>query len=120
MSNNKYELIGQFPIYLDQQYFLAYAGGHRELPAKQQKDWNKTLQLPELLRIKERNALGMENNPNVVPLRGRELLAFIKELKFVPFFDRAFESTHLVKLTDIIIYESIKAKQYDIALRGGK
>jgi hypothetical protein len=118
MSNNSYEDILGFRIYLSENYFLCYAGGKRLLPEKQQKEWNKTLQLPELLRVKERNKLGMENNPNVVPLKGRELLSFIKELKFVPFFDRAFAQTHLVKLTDIVIYESIKAKQYDIAMRG--
>lgn len=111
MSKN-YEYIGQHRIDFDQMFYLTYAGGHRELPDKQQKEWNKTNNLPGLLQVKERNKLGMENNPNVVPLKGRDLLMFIKEMKFVPFFDRAFASTHLVKLTDIIIFESIKSKVY--------
>jgi hypothetical protein len=116
MSN--YEKIGDNVIYFDQMYYLAYAGGTRGLPAKNQRDWNKTLQLPGLLQVKERIKLGLENNPNVIPLRGIDLLSFIKELNFIPLFDRAFENTHLLKLTNLVIYESIKAKSYQIAMRG--
>jgi hypothetical protein len=107
-----YEQIGNFIIELDAIYYLAYAGGSRELPSKQQKEWEKTNNLPGLLQVKERNKLGMQNNPNVIPLKGRDLLMFIKELKFMPFFDRAFNNTHLVKLTDVVIFESIKSKVY--------
>ena len=117
MGNKPYERIGNYTIYLDEVYYLAYAGGHRELPAKQQKDWDRTKSLPGLLQVKEQAKLGLDNNPNVVPLRGRDLMSFIREMKFMPFFDHAFEITHICKLTDPIVYESIKQKSYDIALR---
>lgn len=115
--SKKYEKIGNHPIYFDRVYYLAYAGGNRELPAKNQKDWDKTKNLPGLLQVKEQLKLGRDNNPNVVPLKGIDLLSFIKELQFVPFFDQYFEHTHLLKLTDVVIYESIKQKSYDMALR---
>jgi hypothetical protein len=116
---NKYEKIGKYTIYLDQMYYLSYAGGHRELPVKQQKDWDRTLQLPGILKVKEQNKLGLDSNPNVVPLTGMQLMSFIRELHFVPFFDRAFESTHVIQLTDRLIYESIRLKSYDVALKNG-
>lgn len=115
--NRKYETFGGYTIFLDDMYYLCYAGGYRELSSKDQKEWNKTLSLPGLLRIKEQHKLGNDKNPNMVPLRGRDLLQFIKEMKFVPFFDRAFESTHTLQLNDLIIFESIKQKSYDIAMR---
>lgn len=115
--SKSYETIGKFPIYFDQTYFLCYAGGSRGLTNKQQKEWDKTLQLPGELQLIERKKLGPENNPNIIPLKGRDLLIFIKELKFVPFFDLSFPTTHMVKLTDIVIYESIKAKSYEMAMR---
>jgi len=113
-----YEMIGKYPIYLDEEYYLAYAGGKRELPAKDQKEYNKILHLPLILQRKELKKIPQKNNPNVIPLKGRDLMMFIKELKFVPFFDTFFEQSHLIKLTDLIIYESIKQKSYDIALKG--
>jgi hypothetical protein len=113
----RYEMIGNHKIFFDETYYIAYAGGNRELPSKDQKEWNKTLQLPGELKIREQLKLGYDKNPNVIPLKGIDLLSFIKELQFIPFFDHYFEHTHILKLTDIIIYESIKAKSYDIALR---
>lgn len=116
MSN--FEMIGKFRIYFDQMYYLAYAGGKRELKKEDERNWKKTLCLPELLRVKEQLKLGRDKNPNVVPLSGRELLKFIKEFNFIPFFDKKFKETHILQLSDVIIYEAIKQKNYDIALRG--
>lgn len=116
---SRYETIGSRRIYFDQMYYLAYAGGKRELTEKEQKNYNKILSLPFELHRKELKKIPMENNPNIIPLKGIDLLSFIKELKFVPFFDTFFEQSHLIKLTDMIIYESIKQKNYDIALRKG-
>lgn len=116
MSN--YETIGKHRIYFNEMYYLAYAGGTRELSAKEQKEWDKTILLPPTLQAVERRKISFDNNPNVVPLRGIDLLSFIKELKFIPLFDSFFEQSHLLKLSDIVVYESIKAKSYDIALRG--
>ena len=99
-------------------YFLAFAGGSRELSAEHQKNWDKTKSLPGLLQVKERRKLGLENDPGVIPLQGIHLIEFIKDLQFVPMFDRAFDFTHLLQLTDPIIYESIRQKNYDIALGG--
>ena len=118
--SNKYEVIGNHKIYLDQIYYIAYAGGKRELTNSQQKEWNKTIHLPELLKIKEQKKIGLDNNPNVVPLTGMMLMTFVKELNFIPIFDQFFEHSRLLKLTNIIIYESIKAKSYEIALRNFK
>ncbi len=115
--NSKYESIGTHKIYLDDLYFLAYAGGKRELAAADQKEYNKIINLPLILQRKELRKLPQEKNPNVIPLKGSQLLSFIKELKFVPFFDSFFNQTHVLQLNDIIIYESIKQKSYDVALR---
>lgn len=116
---SRFEKIGNYPIYFDQMYYIAYAGGHRELKSKDQDNWNRTNALPGLLQVKERNKLGLDANPNVVPIKGVELLSFIKELQFVPFFDRAFESTHLVKLTDVFMYEYIKSHSSGSLKLGG-
>lgn len=112
------EKIGQHVINLDDMYFLAYAGGKRELTAKDQKEYNKIINLPLLLQREELKKIPMEKNPNVIPLKGSQLLSFIKELQFIPLFDAYFQQSHLLKLTDIIIYESIRQKSYEIAMRG--
>jgi hypothetical protein len=113
---SKYETIGTYKIFLDETYYLAYAGGKRELSARDQKEYNKTLQLPFILQRKELHKIGFDKNPNLVPLKGRQLMAFIKELKFIPFFDQYFEHTKLLQLNDLIIYEAIKAKSYEMAM----
>lgn len=112
----RYQKIGSHVIHFDQLYFIAYAGGKRELPAKQQKEYNKTLGLPLILQRKELSKIPFENNPNVVPLKGSKLLEFIRDLKFVPFFDSFFEQSHLITLNDVIVYEAIRAKLYEIAM----
>ena len=116
--SRRYEKIGAYTIFFDEMYYLAYTGGYRELDSKSQKEWNKTIQLPLLLQREERKKIPMEHNPNVVPVKGDQLLSFIKELKFVPLFDTFFDKTHVVKLSDIIIYESIRQKSYEIAMKG--
>ena len=115
---NDFEKIGKYRIYFNEIYYLAYVGGSRGIPEKDLKEYNKIIQLPMILRQKELQKFGFEKNPNVIPLKGRDLLAFIKELNFTPFFDYYFEESHLVQLNDRIIYESIKQRSYDIALRG--
>jgi len=112
-----YEKIGMFKIFFNEMYYIAYAGGKRELLAKDQKEYDKTLGLPLLLQIKEKRKIPYEKNPNVVPIKGINLLSFIRELKYVPFFDKFFEQSHLLKIRDPIVYESMRQKNYDIALR---
>ena len=114
----KYETIGAFKIFFDEMYYIAYTGGMRELPAKDQKEYNKIMSLPLILQRTELRKISLDKNPNVVPVKGINLLSFIKELKFVPFFDSFFEQTHMLKLTDLVIYESIRQKNYEIAMRG--
>jgi hypothetical protein len=110
------ERIGNYTIFFDEIYYLGYAGGKRDLPDKDMKEYNRTLSLPFLLQIKERNKLGLDKNPNVIPLKGIQLLSFIRELGFIPFFDKHFHISKLMTLTDLIVFESIKAKSYEIAL----
>jgi len=110
-----FERIGQHIIYFDTMYFLTYAGGKRELTKSKQKDWDRTLGLPLGAKINEQNKLGFINNPNVIPIKGIDLVMFIKELNHIPFFDFRPEST-LIQLTDMIVYESLKQKSYDIAI----
>jgi hypothetical protein len=122
--SKRYEVIGNFTIFFDQMYYIAYPGGRRELTAKQEKEWVKANSLPDLAGVKEKNKLGLINNPNVVPIKGIDLLSFIKELGYVPFFDRAFNGktgtngTNMLQLSDVVVYESIKQKSYEIAMRG--
>jgi len=112
-----FEKIGHHVIYFDQTYYIAYAGGKRELPAKEQKEYNKLINLPFEIQRKELKRLGFDNNPNVIPVKGKALLEIIKDMNFIPFFDTFFERSHLLQVNDIIVYESIKQKNYDIALR---
>ena len=114
----RYEKIGNNIINFDDMYYIAYAGGTRELPDKEQKEWSRTLLLPGELQTRERLKIPMDSNPNVVPIKGIHLLSFIRELKFVPLFDKFFDRTHVIKLTDVLIYESIRAKSYELALKG--
>jgi len=116
--SKKYEMIGQYPIYFNEVYYIAYAGGKRELKKEDQKKYDKILHLPFSLQRKELKKIPMEKNPNVVPIKGIDLLSFVKDREWVPFFDQFFNQSHLIKLTDIIVYESIKQKSYDIALKG--
>ena len=115
---SQFERIGQHIINLNDTYYLAYAGGKRELPAQDQKEFNKLITLPFLLKQKELSKIPLDRNPNVVPMTGRRLLSFIKELRFVPLFDLNFKDSHLLQLTDVIIYESIRQKKYELAMRG--
>ena len=117
MSNN-FEKIGANRIYLDETYFIAYAGGKRDLPAKDMKEYQKAMNMPFLIQRKELKKIPFEKNPNVVPLKGRHLISFIKELNFIPMFDKFFDQSRLLKLTDLVIFESIKSKSYDLALKG--
>ena len=110
----RFAQIGRYRIEWDQLYYIAYAGGKRELAAKDQKEYNKTLLLPWALQRKEVQKLGFEKNPNVIPIKGLDLLEIIKERGFVPIFDAFFEQSHLLQVNDSIVYESIKKKSYDL------
>lgn len=111
------ERIGNYWIDFGQTYYIAYAGGTRELPAKDYKEYKKAISLPpSLARAQELLKLPKEKNPNVVPIPGVKLLELIKDAGFIPLFDKFFEHTHLLKCTDLIVYESIKAKSYEIAM----
>jgi len=114
---SRFERIGKYRINLDDTYYIAYAGGYREVGGKDQKDWTKTLSLPLILQKKEQRKIPMKKNPNVFPIKGVLLLSFIRELNFVPLFDKFFEQSHLMKLTDLIVYESMKQQSYDVALK---
>ena len=116
--SKRYETIGKYKIFFDELYYIGYAGGKRELTKKDQDNWNGLLVLPYEIQLREKKRLGLNKNPNVIPIKGINLLEFIKDLKFTPFFDSFFEKTHLLKLTDLVIYESIKAKNYELAMKG--
>lgn len=111
------EKIGNHVIYLNQVYYIAYAGGQRELAKKDQKEYDKAMAMPWGIQRKELEKLGFDKNPNVIPITGRNLMAFIRELKFVPIFDVYFNQSHLMQITDAIIYESIIQQSYKIALQ---
>jgi hypothetical protein len=113
----RYERVGRHVIWFDKEYYVAYAGGVRDLTKEKQRDWNKTLLLPGDLKYKEQHKLGWKNNPNVVPMKGIDIISLMRELRFVPLFDHYFEHTHLLKITDVIVYESIKQKSYQIAMQ---
>lgn len=115
--SKRYTQIGKHVIEWDETYYIAYAGGKRELPEKDLKEYNKAANsgLPELLRAKEIIKLGFDKNPNVVPIRGIDLIELFKDRSFVPFFDSNFKFSKLLQVNNQIIYESIKIKSYEIA-----
>lgn len=114
--SKRYSQIGQHVIEWDEVYYIAYAGGKRDLPEKDMKAYNNIVKggLPDLLRAKEILKLGFDKNPNVVPIKGLALLEIIKEKQFVPFFDLSFKHSKLLQVNDLIIYESIKQKSYEL------
>jgi hypothetical protein len=117
---------GKYTINADEIYYLAYVGGRRELCAKDQKEYDRTILLPLELQRNELRRMGQDKNPNLVPVRGKVLIDWIKERKLVPFFDiyfhdfkldgRVHPGTRILQVNDLIIYESIKAKSYDLVL----
>ena len=112
--SKKYTRIGQYTIHWDEIYFIAYAGGKRELPEKDQKEYNKIHSLPFALQRQELKKLGPEKNPNLIPIKGLDLLSIIKELGYMPFFDQFFEQSKMLQVNDSIVYESMKLKSYEI------
>ena len=117
MAKRKFVKINNYTIFFDEIYYLCYTGGHRELPKKAQDNWDRTKTLPGLAQKREQFKLGLDNNPNVVPIKGINLVSLIQELQFTPFFDRAFNTTKMLKLTDVIVYEAIKQRNYEIAMK---
>lgn len=114
--SKKYSKLGQYIIHWDEIYFIAYAGGKRELSAKDQKEYNKILSLPFQLQRKELKSLGPEKNPNLIPVKGIDLLSIIKEAGYMPFFDKFFNESRMLQVNNIVVYESMKQKSYDLAL----
>ena len=114
--SKRYSQIGKYVIQWDEIYYVAYAGGKRDLPEKDLKEYNKTLCLPFDLQRQELKKLGFEKNPNVIPVKGIDLVRLIKEQSFVPFFDTFFNQSHLLQINDAVIYESMKQKSYEIAM----
>lgn len=107
---------GKYEIKGSETYFLAYAGGKRELQKKDQDNYNKIIALPMEAQRMELKKLGFEKNPDVVPIRGDKLIEVIRDKKLVPFFDRFFDQSHLLQINDIIVFESLRAKSYEIAM----
>jgi hypothetical protein len=114
----KSQRIGNFTINYDDIYYITYAGGKRPLPAKDQKEYDRALSLPWEAQRYELRRIGPDKNPNVVPIKGKLIIEFIKDGKFTPFFDSFFERTHMIQLSDMVVFESMKTKSYEMALRG--
>ena len=109
MATTRYDRFMGRTIFFDKIYYITYAGGKRELDSKNQNNWNKTLNLPHNLMVKEQKKLGPQNNPNVVPISGFKLLEFIRDKHLVPVFDKFFDQSGFLSLTNIVEYEYIKS-----------
>jgi len=107
---------GQYVIDTDDTYFLAYGGGRRGLLKQDQADYDKAISLPWEAQRSELKRLGHTKNPNVVPISGKDLIELIREKNMVPFFDQFFEQSHLLQVNDVLIFESMRAKSYDLLL----
>ena len=114
--SRKYIKVGRNSIFFDETYFIAYTGGKRELPEKQKKEYNRLIRMPFEIKKKEMLKMPMENNPYLVPIKGIVLAEFIKERGFIPLFDKFFEHTKMIQLSDAIVYEAMKAKNYEMAM----
>ena len=112
--SKRYAQIGPYIIYWDEIYYIAYSGGKRELPAKDQKLYEKTLLLPEVLKRKELKKLGPAGTPFTVPIKGIDLLEIIKDAGYTPFFDRFFNESKMIQVNNSMVYESMKQKSYDL------
>ena len=115
MATKRFEQIGKHTIFFDQMYFIAYAGGSRKLTKDKQKTWDKTLQLPGLLQAKERAKIDLIDNPNLVPIKGVDLVSFIRELGYIPFLDG--KGQNILQLTDVLVYKSILQQDYKVAMK---
>ena len=112
--SKRYTKLGQYVIEWDEIYFIAYAGGKRELSAKDQKEYNKIQGLPFALQRQELKKLGPEKNPNLIPIKGIDLLSVIKEAGYMPFFDQYFSQSRMLQVNDVVVYESMRQKSYEI------
>jgi len=122
-QHNPCETIGNYTIYLNKTYFLAYSGGtgiselpedgRQQLSERDQKEYNKILTLPLLAQKNELAKMPMEKNPNVFPIKGKKLLEYIKDFGTVPFFDSFFNKTGIIKLTNSLAFEYIKKRTND-------
>jgi len=107
---------GIYEIYHEQMYFLAFAGGKRELGKADAKEYERAIILPPgEARQQELRRLGPAKDPNMVPISGAKLLELIKDASFTPFFDKFFNQTHVLQINDSIVFESIKQRNYELA-----
>ena len=112
----KYEMIAGRKIFFEETYYVAYAGRKRDMTAKDEKEYNKLLTLPFDLRASTMDKNGPAKNPNLIPVSGKTILELIIDGKCVPFFDLFFDKTKTLQVSDLIVYESLKAKSYQVAL----
>lgn len=116
--SKKYTKLGRYTVFWDEIYFIAYAGGKRELPEKDQKEYDRIAKgsMPDVLKTVEIKKLGNEKNPNLIPIKGIDLLSIIKEANYMPFFDKFFDVSKTLQVNNAIIYESMRQKSYEIAM----
>ena len=106
--------LGNFIVEWDEVYYLAFSGGRRELPEKDQKEYNKILTLPGTLQQVELAKLGPDKNPGLIPITGMQVVELIKDARKIAFFDPNFVKTRRLLVNDLIVYESMKAKSYEM------
>jgi hypothetical protein len=72
--------------------------------------------MPDVLKNVEIKKLGQEKNPNLIPIKGLDLLGIIKEANYMPFFDKFFDVSKTLQVNNAIVYESMRQKSYEIAM----
>jgi hypothetical protein len=113
MAGGKFTEIGKYRLYFDEEYYLAYSGKRRKLSKKDEIEYQSIIALPfgdyqrDLLHKLPRN-----KNPELIPLSGRRVLEYIRDLNFVPMFDLYFKDTRTITLTDEFAYEYILNREY--------
>jgi hypothetical protein len=112
----KIHTFGKYEIDEDLVYYIAYAGGTREMSPKDEKEYKGVIALPYgAARQKALRDLGPEKDPHLIPIQGKKLIEIIIDANLTPLFDLYFDRTHALQISDEIVYESIRQKNYDLA-----
>jgi hypothetical protein len=112
----RYQKFGQYVINFDDIYYLTYTGGTRDLVDKDKKEYENIKKLPDQLQWKELLKFGDDKNPMIVPIKGMVLMEFIVDGRYTPFFDRFFQYSKRLQINNLVVYEAMKQRNYEVAM----
>lgn len=92
-------------IDLNEIYYLYFPEKKREMTEKQLAEYKGYQALPDKLRIMSISKMNPANNPNILPVTGRELIDISKNNRAIPTFDQHFITNKKVTLFPAEAYD---------------